>query len=387
MRLFTIFLLCVLSALGQTRVRSNQGIRDIFPNEGESSRCPGPILDVQSPTLMVIGKNWSETNPCYVHMSVVVRVDPIHVERFTQPATLSIIPDSPDDDVYIWWSIPVVSPPTPSKLFVGAKNPAQINCPSCTIQAQTGTRMFPANVVPIGVIFIRNGVIAPGVVTILDHHQISVNTPMTIRVIDGLYQFEVGTQTLALAQQQQQMEMSKLQLAKAQVDATTRMLNATPPPIKRLEAMEKRYDGQYQSMQAMYNELRYKIPPNREDIAKFMEEMNNTRMSFQQLQMEAYRGGGMERERMWDMQNQLRQEVSMRLMQIYQPVPAPKSPEDPCMVGQFAYDNTYKYECVVDGARHPQMNSMPSPMYNQPGTWRRYKVENTWFIPVTDAKK
>jgi hypothetical protein len=168
-------------------------------NDQENEWCPQPILERTNDTSFIIGKNWSEITPCYVHFNIVPpgSLDPIHIAKFTSPIIINLNTTTLSDQILIWfsaptWTIPII----PVKLQIGITKIGLITNPAIIIQSPITLRIFPAQTVPLGFLDVANGILAPTTHAILNKHQIYVgNMPMVIRPFQGSYLFELNSTT------------------------------------------------------------------------------------------------------------------------------------------------------------------------------------------------
>lgn len=340
--------------------------------------CPSPALSRYDEKTIIIGPNWSESNPCYLNFNVIppYNRDPINAQRITAPVIVRL--DQMSDlstDLYVWATAPVWGQPiTPTKLVIGGKTLTGIVCQSnsttaCSTQTMTEP-MFPQNTAPIGTISVMGGQFAAKTNNIMDgNRQITVGpgAAMSLTVADGVLFAQLNPIAQQTFMNQQRIQDSYAQMEVAKNNAIRDVLKQAPPPVQQLKDLEAQMKSLYQE----WYQVRNAVPINKIDMDQMKKEFESLRSEMQNARMNerhyssSYGMYGMQQQMMDQVRHMTHQAVYDAVQQnmFVLRTEVPSDPKQPCQPNQWAEDKVYRYLCGADGM------------------WKRYKVESDWVIP------
>lgn len=255
--------------------------------------CPGPVLSRMDDKTFVVGSNWTKDKPCHVNFNIQDKVDPISVQTFDSPMTVSITDEfTGNDQIYVW-----VSQPNPlinsgkSVITITTKNPNIMICngnTTCSTTTQTSIpRMFPANTSPVGTFDVFSGRLAVKPNNIMDGmRQITVgpSAGMTVALTDGVMFLQVDPAIHAKLQIEQngamQRELIELQVARsktnletARIEHLSKLTQASAPTFENLLALNSQLSKILEEFSIIQNSL----PIN-------TKELEDIRLEFKNLQ-------------------------------------------------------------------------------------------------------
>jgi Malectin domain len=249
----------------------------------EDAWCPGPSISRESDKILVVGANWSEENPCYVHFPLVPpsSVDPLHISKFTKPIRITLSQETVvTDDIHIWAKAPEFSTTTPTtisknaEIQVGIQDPTTISfCDGCTIVTQTltqGIRLFPPKVVPIGFGMVFSGKLHVKVHDIISTHAMFFGDVSTfIRKNEEGFVIEIGGAAQTLAR----LEKAREEVSLAQIEASKRFMKTYPLP----EDMVNGFRVQLNELEGKYNDMNQRIPVRGSDMVALRAELEQVK--------------------------------------------------------------------------------------------------------------
>lgn len=171
-------------AFGQTRVSYNQ--QGVTLQSAEGDWCPVKVFTRTSDKNLVVTREASQSNPCYLHLSNQI------IYQWTQNATVTINgTDAFDDVVFFYLTAPV--------LHISARMPERYSCQGCVIDPKRVTETFPANSLIVGFYNVAAGNWAISGNAIINQHQIVNSQPLLITYIPNQgYTFTIDAQSPAV---------------------------------------------------------------------------------------------------------------------------------------------------------------------------------------------
>jgi hypothetical protein len=254
----------------------------------EDAWCPGPSIVRENSKTLVIGPNWTEENPCYIHFSLVPpgSIDPLHISKFTKPVRIVLAQDTvATDDIHIWAKAPIFSTTPPvtitknAEIQVGVQDISVVSlCDGCVVVKQTLTqsvRLFPPLVVPIGFGMVFTGTLHPKVHDIISTHPMFFGDVATfMRKNEEGFIIEVGGPAQSLAR----LEKAREEVSLAQVNASKKFFETYPVP----EKLVKNFETHLSELESKYWDMNQRMPVRGSEMVALRAELEQIKDEFRQ---------------------------------------------------------------------------------------------------------